>query len=569
MNKILKIFLITLLVVLNTGIFTTNATFFKASQPWKVDKIDNLGVTKKDTYNVSLQNKNNLSETEKIAAGIKIKLWSDEKITQEKLINEFANYVSSDIPKSYKYIHLNIKWILKWTKIYESIQKLVYLDLLPNKNFSINKNKALSAYSVNVFAEKIFDIKLISANQVKSLKARNANNSDLEILEKIISRKYSKQIEENIDFINSWKINLRTDSKTIEKKQKIFQDVYKTLLSSHYDKTNLTEEKLFDWAIEWLAKGSWDKFTTYFPPTENKDFMESLDWKFEWIWSYVEMLEPWVLKIVTPISGSPSEKAWLKWWDEIVEVDGKKITYEISLKEAISWIKWPKKTPVVLKIKRGSKILSITVIRDTIIIKNVEYEKIDYKTFYIKLVSFWDNISWEFDEALVEMKKDKKIKKLIIDVRNNPGWYLHEVSKMLSHFVPKWKETVVVKYLNWNQNYYSSWKTFIDFSDYKIVILQNSGSASASEIMVWTIKDYFPNATIIWEQSYWKGSVQTIKPYNDGSSLKYTIAKWFTWKTQTWIDWVWIPVDIKLEFDFENFKKTKVDNQLEKAKSVR
>ena len=96
-----------------------------------------------------------------------------------------------------------------------------------------------------------------------------------------------------------------------------------------------------------------------------------------------------------------------------------------------------------------------------------------------------------------------------------------------------------------------------------------SSKVLSSEIFIWTVKDYFPKATIIGEQSYWKGSVQTIKSYKDGSSFKYTVAKWYTWKTQTWIDWIGIPVDIELEFDFEKFKKSKIDNQLEKAKSLR
>jgi len=146
---------------------------------------------------------------------------------------------------------------------------------------------------------------------------------------------------------------------------------------------------------------------------------------------------------------------------------------------------------------------------------------------------------------------------------------LYEVSDMLSHFVPKNEKTVVVKYLEWNKNYYSKWYDWIDFNKYDIIILQNSWSASAAEIMAWTIKDYIPNATIIWTQSYGKWSVQAIKPYPDGSSLKYTIAKWFTWKYVRWIDGIWIPVDIELEFDFDEFKKSKKDNQLERAKNIR
>ena len=95
--------------------------------------------------------------------------------------------------------------------------------------------------------------------------------------------------------------------------------------------------------------------------------------------------------------------------------------------------------------------------------------------------------------------------------------------------------------------------------------MQNSGTASASEIMIWTLKDYFPKIVSIGENTYWKWSVQTMKQYDDGSSFKYTIAKWFTWKTETWIDWVWFKADIELEYDLEAYKLDWVDNQLQRA----
>jgi carboxyl-terminal processing protease len=89
--------------------------------------------------------------------------------------------------------------------------------------------------------------------------------------------------------------------------------------------------------------------------------------------------------------------------------------------------------------------------------------------------------------------------------------------------------------------------------------------------MIGTIKDYFPKTIIIGETSYWKGSVQTIKTYKDGSSLKYTIAKWFTWKTETWIDWIGITPDIEMKDDSKNsfIKNNKLDKVLEKAKSIK
>jgi carboxyl-terminal processing protease len=135
---------------------------------------------------------------------------------------------------------------------------------------------------------------------------------------------------------------------------------------------------------------------------------------------------------------------------------------------------------------------------------------------------------------------------------------------MLSYLVAKWENVATVKYLWYTQNIYSNWYDWINLNNYKVVILQNSGTASASEIMIWTLKDYFKNITIIWENTYWKGSVQTVREYTDGSSLKYTVAKWFTWWSETWIDWVWIAPDIELELDVEAYQNG-TDNQLQKA----
>jgi carboxyl-terminal processing protease len=545
MKNFLKIFFVTLLVTLNTWINLTSATFFNVSTPQNIAQIDK--------NEISSVNINIVSKNEKL-----IKIWD--------MFISFANYYEWKIPESYKYIKLNFTWVSENTELYRALQKLVYVNVLPNWKSYINKNNNLSAYNLYKIAEKLFDVNLVQSYQIKWLKDRNANENDLIELKKVFIKKPKVTSVKEIDLSQ---IKGENNSKLIIEKQKIFLDVYETIKDSHYNKNEISDIELLESATKWLAEGSWDKFTTYFPPVENKDFMESLDWKFEWIGSYVEMEEAGVLRIISPIPGSPSEKAGIQWWDIIIKADGKEILETTSLREWVSWIKWPKWTPVVLTILRKWKVLEITVIRDTIIIKNVESKKLNSSTYYIKLTTFWENISSEFTETLKDLEKERWVKKVIFDLRNNPGWYLGEVSDMLWHFVPKWEPTAVVKYLSWEQNYTSEGYDLIDFSKYRIIILQNWGSASASEIFVWTIKDYFPNATIIGEQSYWKGSVQTIKPYSDGSSFKYTIAKWFTWKTKTGIDWIWIPVDIKLEFDYERFKETEYDNQLEKAKSIR
>lgn len=447
--------------------------------------------------------------------------------------------------------------IKKESDIYNSLQMLVYYNLINNTNTKISPSNELSAYAFYRIAEKIFDIQIINEKNTSALKERTAIKKDFAIIDTLLNK--DEETKYNIE------LNNKNDNSAIQLKKAIFSDVYNVIMNDFYGKDEISEEEILDSAIEWLVNWAEDKHTVYFPPIESKSFYDSLNWEYEWIGSYVELTEPWVVKIVSPIKDSPSEKAWLKWWDIILKVDGTEVTEKNSLEEVVSWIKWPAWTTVILTIQRWTDKFDVEVKRAKIIINDVEFEKLNYKTFYIGITSFGENVSKNFEEALKQLKEDTKIKKIIIDLRNNWWWYLWQVSDMLWYFVPKWETTAVVKYLDDNQTYKSKWYNLLDFNDYEIILLQNSGTASASEIMIWTIKDYYPEAVIIWEQSYWKWSVQTVKSYSDGSSLKYTVAKWFTWKTMKWIDWVWITPDVKIEFDSELYKNEDKDNQLEKA----
>jgi carboxyl-terminal processing protease len=321
-------------------------------------------------------------------------------------------------------------------------------------------------------------------------------------------------------------------------------------------------------ATKALAEATWDKYTVYFPPVDNKDFNEGLNWEYEWIGAYVDMEKPWKFKIVSPLPDSPAEDAWLKWWDIVTHVNKEEITEKQSIKEIVSLIKWKTWTTVLLTIKRWSEIFDVKVKRTHITIKEVEAKKLNRSTYYIQMKFFWPTIAEEFEKSLELLKTDKSIKKIIFDLRWNGWGYLDQVSYILWSFVPKWEKTAVVKYYKSSQNYYSKWYDDIDFSNYKLIVLENGWTASASEIFIGTLKDYFPKTTVIWEKSYGKGSVQTIKTYKDGSSLKYTIAKWYTWKTETGIDWIWINPDIEIKM--ETYWVDEVDDkQLQKAIRLR
>lgn len=475
-------------------------------------------------------------------------------LTRADFFNFFSEYYLVNLPKSYKYISLKFSDVKTSDTLYIPLQKLVYIDALDNKKIKISSKKNITTYWFYSFAEKVLWEKLIESNEINSLKSTYANLVDLYTLKTLIE-----------------KIKAKNEAVIVPEQEltqkAIFDDVYNTIISSHYNNDNISKTDMMYSAIEWLATWTKDKFTTYFPPVQKKQFSESLSWEYEWIWAYVDMTKPWEFKIVSPLSGSPAEKAWLKAQDIITKIDNFEITKDTTSDEAVSKMKWTAGTIVSLTIKRWNDTLIIKVTRAKVTLKDVEWKSLSDEIYYMNLRMFGDHVVSDFKKTLEDMKTKTNTKKLIIDLRNNPGWYLDSVSEILSYFVPAWEPVAVVKYKNYNQDYKSLWYTDYDFSKLKIVILVNWWSASASEIMAGTLKDYFPNITLIWEKTYWKWSVQTIKTYYDWSSLKYTIAKWFTWKTQIWIDWTWIKVDKEVILDSEKIK-TWVDNQLEEAKNL-
>ncbi|MDD5769712.1 MAG: S41 family peptidase [Candidatus Gracilibacteria bacterium] len=471
------------------------------------------------------------------------------EVNREIIFKYISKDVLTDIPNSYKYINLNFIDIDKKSQNYEYVQKLVYADLIQNNNIKLNLNLKLNSYLFYKILEKESGYNFINSSNINVLKSRNTTNFDLFVASSIIPT--FKKDKENLLKIFGGD----------QQKMEIFQDVNKTILNDYYDSSKINQNDLIYSSIEGLAQGSKDKFTSFFPPSENKDFQETLSGEFEGIGSYVDMEKPGELKIISPIAGSPSEKAGLKGGDKIIKINGIEITKDTTLSDSVSMIKGPAGTKVVLDILRGNEKLQIEIIRQKIIINDVEYKIINNDFFYIQMKIFGDKIFSQTSKAIDELNNHKEIKKVIIDLRNNPGGYLDQAVNLLSLFIGKNNPVCYVKYKSSDYFYNSYGYNKIDLNNYEVYILVNSGTASASEILTGTLKDYFPNIKIIGEKTYGKGSVQTIKSYTDGSSLKYTIAKWFTGKTKTGIDGIGIYPDIDLPLDVEKFK-TGEDNQL-------
>ena len=328
-------------------------------------------------------------------------------------------------------------------------------------------------------------------------------------------------------------------------------NIYDVIKKEYYDVEWLKKQDLVDWISKWLVEALWDKHSEFMPKKENADFQNTLSWNFEWIWAFVEKLDFWV-KIESIVKWSPAEKYWIMKDDVIINANWEDLV-DLNLTDAVAKIKWPSWTKVLLKILRvwEKEPLEIEVIRWKVKIPSVEKKYFEKeKIWYISLSIFWDNTSSEFNIALNELK-EKKIKWLIIDLRNNWWWLLIDAVQILSKFIDKWEPIVTVKYKNkWKNEVYPSIGLEKKF-DKKIVILINWSSASASEITAGALKDY-KKAILVWEKSYWKGSVQTQFNMKNWAMLKLTIAKWFTPLDKN-IDWKWIKPDIKIEIKKEDY----------------
>ena len=488
---------------------------------------------------------------------IQVTIKKHEIITRSDVIS-FLWSLIDEIPESYKYIQVKYTDVEKDSKLEDALKKFVYLDRIPNVEKTIDPSKEIDAFEFYSLAKKLLKVNI----DVKydALSWHIITNTDLVN----IRNWYYSIWEYQEDKETEEKKSEPTYSNNLWEKWLILEDVLNTLTNYYYWKADLNKDDLMYSAIQWLASSTWDQHTAYFPPTKSQNFLDSLAWEFEWIWAYVDMPNPWIVRIVSPIKWSPAELAWVKGWDIVIKVEGKEVKEENSLDEVVSWIKWPSWTDVNITVKRADwQEVDLKINRQKIIVNSIETEEISRDTIYIQIT--WFNL-WVAEELkkVLEDVKSKTYQKIIFDLRSNGGWYLDEVLKILSELVPEWQKTAEIRYLNWKKPYYSDGPQLIDLSKYNVYILQNSWTASASEIFIWTLKDYFKNIQTIWEKTFGKWSMQEIQQYKDWSMLKYTTAKWFTWWTDTWIDWIWISPDIELKLDLDAYNKW-VDNQLEEA----
>lgn len=307
-----------------------------------------------------------------------------------------------------------------------------------------------------------------------------------------------------------------------------FWGVWK-LLNEKYpfkDKIPSDDERIYG-AISGMVSSFKDPYTMFFPPKQAQLFADEVKGEFSGVGMEIGVKDG-LLTVVSPLKGSPAEKAGIMAGDVLVKINGVS-TENIAVDEAITTIRGKAGTTVDLTIARKGKteLINVSITRDTIAMPVIE-TKTQGDVFIISLYSFSESSPKLFAEALQKFT-NSNLKKLIIDLRNNPGGYLDAAVDIGSHFIPQGK--IIVRENQGNDNpelvYRSHGTDILLPLGLKTMVLVNNGSASASEILAGAMSEHGV-AELVGSQTFGKGSVQELIPLSDGSSVKITVAKWFT-----------------------------------------
>ncbi len=346
----------------------------------------------------------------------------------------------------------------------------------------------------------------------------------------------------------------------IYKKIDLFGEVLEKINKEYVDEFNQSES--MDSAINGLLQ-SLDPYSSYMSPKIFDEMQTETSGEFGGLGIEVSM-EAGVVKVISPIDDTPASKAGLKAGDYIVKINDVQVQGK-SLSEAVDLMRGPVGSGIELTVRRRGerKALTFNIIREVIQVQSVKSEMIDENIGYIRLTSFNDNSSNQIEKQIKKLKKDKNLNSFILDLRNNPGGLLSQAIKISDFFLED-GEIVSTKSRKKSENR----KWFAkkgDITDGKtLLVLINYGSASASEIVAGALKDH-KRAIIIGENSFGKGSVQSIIPLKNRGAIRLTVAKYYLPSGKS-ISEVGVRPDIEVNEEGDDFRiKTDTDNQLNYA----
>ena len=308
----------------------------------------------------------------------------------------------------------------------------------------------------------------------------------------------------------------------IDKYSKLFG--LRSLLYAKYD-GEINDEYLLEGAMKGMASSLEDPYTVYMTKDEYNEFIEYSQGSFYGIGAQLGVRDD-NITIIAQLEGTPAEKAGLRAGDKILQVDDYVVT-DLNTDEVVSRVRGEKGDPVKLVIQRGDgDPFEVEIIREEIMNESVTGEMLDDSIGYIKISTFSDEeVSTKFTNEMNELKK-QGMKKLILDLRGNPGGYLNECIDIASHFI---KEGEIVTYTvdKYNKKVVSE-SAGGDSVGMPLVVLVDGGSASASEVVTGALRDHNA-ATIIGTNTFGKGIVQQLIPLSDDmGALKVTTSKYYT-----------------------------------------
>ncbi len=346
----------------------------------------------------------------------------------------------------------------------------------------------------------------------------------------------------------------------IYKKIDIFSEVLDKINNEFVDEVNQSDA--IDAAINGVLQ-SLDPYSAYMTPQSYESMQTETSGEFGGLGIEVSM-EAGVIKVITPMDDSPAAKAGVKAGDYIVRINDIQVQGK-SLSEAVEIMRGPVGSDIEITVRRRGerKALIFNITREKIKVASIKSEILDNQTGYIRLTSFNENSGDQIKDKIKEFKKNEKIKNYILDLRNNPGGLLSQAIKITDFFIDS-GEIVSTK----SKRKYESRKFFAkkgDLIDGKtIVVLINYGSASASEIVAGALKDH-KRAIIIGENSYGKGSVQSIIPLKNKGAIRLTVSKYYLPSGKS-ISEIGVLPDIEVAEGSDDFRlNTDTDNQLQYA----
>ena len=340
----------------------------------------------------------------------------------------------------------------------------------------------------------------------------------------------------------------------------LFSEVLDKINNEYVDEVNQSDA--MDAAINGVLQ-SLDPYSAYMSP-ETLEYMKT-ETKGEFGGLGIEIgMEAGVVKVISPIDNTPASKAGVKAGDYIVKINDIQVQGK-TLTEAVDLMRGPVGSDIEITIRRRGvkKSIIFKIKREIIKIESVKSELFDNDVGYIRLTSFNENSSEQIKEKIKKFKKDKNVKHFILDLRNNPGGLLSQAIKISDFFLDN-GEIVSTKSRKSNENRKWFAKKGDIINGDTLVILINYGSASASEIVAGALKDH-KRAILIGENTYGKGSVQSIIPLNNKGAIRLTVSKYYLPSGKS-ISEVGIIPDIEVAEESDKFKiNTETDNQLKFA----